>query len=77
MKKRPGVSSYKQTAVIRTKNLLFSILKNSDIEKVVMQKTIEARRDTSRLGRDKQSTNKSFGASICLPSFKHCDVMLM
>ena len=57
------------------KKLLFSILKNSDIEKVVMRKTIEAHRDTSRLGRDKQSTNKSFGASICSPSFKRRDVM--
>ena len=33
--------------LIRTKKLLFSILKNSDIEKVVTHKTIEARRDMS------------------------------
>ena len=72
-----GIYIYQLINLIRTKKLLFSILKNSDIEKVVTRKTIEARRDTSRLGRDKQSTNKSFGASICLPSFERRDVMLM
>ena len=68
---------YQLINLIRTKKLLFSILKNSDIEKAVMRKTIEGRRDTSRLGRDKQSTNKSFGASTCLLSLERRDVMLM
>ena len=35
---------YQLINLIRTKNLLFSILKNSDIEKVVTRKTIEAQR---------------------------------